>query len=71
MVLGSIVLWLCTGRRVLLGEDAVKSGMTELEQALEALGAGAERVGTSGFTTREDVLLAAISSSAQKLVKGA
>jgi hypothetical protein len=48
----------------------VKSGMTELEQALEALGAGAERVGTSGFTTREDVLLAATSSSAQKLVKG-
>jgi hypothetical protein len=32
---------LCTGRRVLLGEVAVKSGMSELEQALEALRAGA------------------------------
>ena len=28
VVLGSIVLWFCTGRRVLLGEVAVKSGMT-------------------------------------------
>ena len=37
MVLGSIVLWFRTARRVLLGEVAVKSGMTELEQALEAL----------------------------------
>jgi len=26
VVLGSIVLWFCTGRRVLLGEVAVKSG---------------------------------------------
>jgi hypothetical protein len=30
---------------------------TGLEQALEPLEAGAECVGTSGFTTREDVLL--------------
>jgi hypothetical protein len=30
----------------------VKSGMTELGQALEALGAGAERVGTSGFNPK-------------------
>jgi hypothetical protein len=37
MVLGSILLWFCTGGRVLLGEVAVKSGMSELEQALEAL----------------------------------
>jgi len=37
MILGSILLWFCTGRRILLGEVAVKSGMTELEQALEAL----------------------------------
>src|SRR5215213_7239538 len=42
-----------------------------LEQALEALEGGAECVGTSGFTTREDVLLATISPDAGKLVKGA
>jgi hypothetical protein len=47
------------------------SGMTELEQALEALGTWAECVGTSGFTTREDVLLATTSPSEAKLVKGA
>ena len=51
--------------------SAVKSGMSELEQALEALGARAECVGPSGFTTREDVLLATASSDAAKLVKGA
>ena len=49
----------------------MKSGMTELEQALEDLGARAERVGTSGFTTREDILLATTSSSEAKLVKEA
>jgi hypothetical protein len=49
----------------------VKSGMSELEQALEALGDGAERVGTSGFTIREDVLLPTSSPDAAKLVKGA
>jgi hypothetical protein len=49
----------------------VKSGMTELEQALEALGDRAECVGTSEFTTREDVLLATASPDANKLVKGA
>jgi hypothetical protein len=43
-----------------------KSG---LEQALQALEGGAECVGTSGFTTREDVLLATTSSSEAKLVK--
>jgi len=42
-----------------------------LEQALEALEGGAECVGTSGFTTREDVLLATTSPSEAKLVKGA
>jgi len=41
-----------------------------LEQALEALESGAECVGTSGFTTREDGLLAASSPDANKLVKG-
>jgi hypothetical protein len=49
----------------------VKSGMSELEQALEALGAGAERVDTSGFTTRKDVLVASSSPDANKLVKEA
>ena len=34
MVVGSSLLWFCTGRCVLLGEVAVKNGMTELEQAL-------------------------------------
>ena len=29
MVLGSMLLWFCTGGRVLLGEVAVKSGMTD------------------------------------------
>jgi len=42
---------------------------TGLEQALEALESGAEVVGTSGFTQREDVLLATTSSSEAKLVK--
>ena len=42
-----------------------------LRDALEALEGGAECVGTSGFTTREDVLLATASSDADKLVKGA
>jgi hypothetical protein len=37
VVLGSIVLWFCAGRRVLLVEVALKSGMSELEQALGAL----------------------------------
>jgi hypothetical protein len=44
---------------------------TGLLEALEALESGAECVGTSGFTTREDVLLATTSSSEAKLVKGA
>jgi len=49
----------------------VKSSMSELEQALEALEGGAECVGTSGFTTREEVLMATTSPSEAKLVKGA
>jgi hypothetical protein len=75
VVLGSILLWFCTGRRVLrrvlLGKVAVKSGMTELGQGLEALGARAKCVGTSGLTTREDVLLTTTSPSEAKLVKEA
>jgi len=42
-----------------------------LQDVLEALEGGAECVGTSGFTTREDVLLATISPNEAKLVKGA
>jgi hypothetical protein len=41
VVLGSSLLWLCTSRRVLLGEVAVKSSRSQLEQALEASHAGA------------------------------
>jgi hypothetical protein len=43
-----------------------------LAQALDALDKGrVEVVGTSGFTRREDVLLATTSADADKLVKGA
>ncbi len=69
MVLGSIVLWFCTSRRLLLGEVGVKSNMSELEQALEALVARAECVGASGFTTSEDVLLVTASSDALQTVQ--
>ena len=48
--------------------DLVRTG---LQDALKALEAGAECVGTSGFTTREDVLLATASSNKVKPVKGA
>lgn len=44
---------------------------TGLRGALEALEGGAECVGTSGFTTREDVLLATASPNRAKTVKGA
>jgi hypothetical protein len=44
---------------------------TGLQDALGALEAGAECVGTSGFATREDVLLTTTSPDAAKLVKGA
>jgi hypothetical protein len=49
-------------------EELARSGLT---QALEALEGGAECVGTSGFTTREDVLLVTTSPDVDKLVKGA
>ena len=44
MGMGSSLLKLCTGRRVLLGEVAVKSSMSELEQALQALGTSRQAV---------------------------
>jgi len=42
-----------------------------LREALRALEGDVEVVGTSGFTTREDVLLATTSPDTAKLVKGA
>jgi hypothetical protein len=42
---------------------------TGLEQALEALEGGAECVGTSGFTTRKDVLLATTSPVSERPMK--
>src|SRR5829696_847566 len=58
------------------GTKARRKEVTELTRnglrhALAALEAGAECVGTSGFNTREDVLLATTSPSEAKLVKGA
>jgi hypothetical protein len=44
---------------------------TGLHDALEALEGGIECVGISGFTTREDVLLATTSPDADKIVKEA
>jgi hypothetical protein len=57
------------------GTKARRREVTELARegftrALEGFEAGAECVGTSGFTTREDVLLATTSPDADKLVKG-
>ncbi len=46
--------------------ELVRSG---LEDALEALEGDVEVVGTSGYTTREDVLLATTPPDAAKLVK--
>ncbi len=49
-------------------EDLAREG---LRQALDALEGDVTMAGTSGFTTREDVLLATTSPDADKLVKGA
>ena len=48
----------------------MKLARSGLQDALEPL-EGAGRVGTSGFTTREDVLLAITSPDVGELVKGA
>ncbi len=48
--------------------DLVRAG---LQDALEALKGDVTMAGTSGFTTREDVLLATSSPDTAKLVKGA
>jgi hypothetical protein len=51
--------------------EVIELARSGLAQALEALEGGAQCVGTSGFTQREDVLLVMISPDAGKLVKGA
>jgi hypothetical protein len=53
------------------GKEVSRLARSGLQVALEALEAGAECVGTSGFTTREDVLLATTSPDTAKLAKGA
>jgi len=52
-------------------KEALELSRTGLEQALQALEDSADCVGTSGFTTRAVVLLAAASPETAKLVKGA
>jgi hypothetical protein len=49
-------------------EDLAREG---LRQALGALGGDVTMAGTSGFTTREDVLLATTSPAADNQAKGA
>jgi hypothetical protein len=52
--------------------EVTELARTGLRDALEALGEGdVTMAGTSGFTQREDVLLATVSPTAAKLVKGA
>jgi len=51
--------------------EVTELARTGLTQALEALEGRVDVVGTSGFTTREDVLLATTSPNVEKLVKGA
>jgi hypothetical protein len=51
-------------------KEVTELARSSLTQALESLDS-AECVGTSGFTTREDVLLATTSSDTAKIVKGA
>jgi hypothetical protein len=50
--------------------ELTRSGLRDALEVLDGE-AGAECVGTSGFTTREDVLLATASPDKAKLVKGA
>ena len=50
--------------------EVTELARASLTQALEAIEAGAECVGTSGFDVREDVLMAT-TPDADKLVKGA
>jgi len=49
----------------------VVHALCRTQDALEALKSGVEVLGTSGFTMREDVLLATTSPDAAKIVKRA
>jgi len=51
--------------------EAAELARSGLQDALEGLQGGAECVGTSGFTTREDVLLGTAPPDADQIVKGA
>jgi hypothetical protein len=51
--------------------EASSLARSGLQDALKALDGDVECVGTSGFTTREDVLLAATSPAADNLAEGA
>jgi len=53
------------------GKEVSRLARSGLQDALEALEGDVEVVGTSGFTTREDVLLATTPPAADKLAKGA
>jgi hypothetical protein len=53
------------------GKEVAELAREGLREALSALEGDVAMVGTSGFTQREDVLLATTSSDAAKLVKGA
>jgi len=53
------------------GREVTELIRTGLQDALEALEGATQCVGTSGFTTREDVLLATTSPDADKIVKEA
>ena len=59
-----------TKARIREATDLARTGLQDALEALES-DAGAECVGTSGFTTREDILLATASPDADKPVKGA
>ncbi len=53
------------------GKEVSRLARSGLQDALRALEGAVECAGTSGFTTREDILVATISPDADKLVKGA
>jgi len=53
------------------GKEVPRLARSGLQRALEALEGDVEVVGTSGFTTREDVLLATTPPAADNLAKGA
>jgi hypothetical protein len=60
-----------TKARARVVQDLTRRGLSCALQALANGSPEASLVGTSGFTQREDVLLAATSPNAQQLVRGA